>query len=487
VATPVEMVDTLYARLSTRTTDITKRDAYYAGEQSLKYASDKFREFHAHRYQGWADNWCGVVANSPSERLGLVGFRLDDGAGMSPAENALWSAWQVNDMEAQSSQGFLESLIAGRSFVSVWADSGGQPTIAWEHPAQVIVDYDPASPRVRRAALRVWRDDTRECANLYTAQAIYKFERPTSALLRDVPGLVLTNWNAGGWTERADEGDAAWPIPNPLGVVPVVEVPNRPMLGREPVSEIQGAMAMQDAINLLWSYLFTAADFAALPARVVMGQEPPKMPILDDAGNIVGSRPIEVAKLEQGRMLWLTGEGSKIGQWDAASLDVFTNAIEVAVGHLAAQTRTPQHYLIGKMANLSAEALLAAETGLVKKVEEAQTFFTPPMREVFRLIALVQDDQATADLARRGRVQWQEAESRSEAQLVDALQKLSALGFPFDWIAERYGLSATDLQRVREMRELEASERAAMAAASFGVDVAPDVADDEPVEDAGDQ
>jgi hypothetical protein len=163
---------------------------------------------------------------------------------------------------------------------------------------------------------------------------------------------------------------------------------------------------------------------------------------------------------------------------------VFTNAIEVAVGHLAAQTRTPQHYLIGKMANLSAEALLAAETGLVKKVEEAQTFFTPPMREVFRLVALVQDDAESAALARRGRVQWQEAESRSEAQLVDALQKLSALGFPFDWIAERYGLSASDLERVKGMREAEAAERAAVAAASFGVDMAEPEDDAPAAEDA---
>jgi phage gp29-like protein len=122
------------------------------------------------------------------------------------------------------------------------------------------------------------------------------------------------------------------------------------------------------------------------------------------------------------------------------------------------------------MANLSAEALLAAETGLVKKVEEAQTFFTPPIREVFRLTALVSGDRGAADAARLGRVQWQEAESRSEAQLVDALMKLSSLGFPFDWVAERYGLSAADMDRVRAMRAAEGAERAAIAAASFGLE-----------------
>jgi hypothetical protein len=475
VASPVEMVNKLYEKLQRRSTDIATRDAYYAGEQSLKFASDKFREFHQHRYTGWSDNWCGVVANSPSERLEVVGFRTDKEAGQSALERTLWDTWLRNDMEAQSSQGFLESLIAGRSFVTVWGDPDGQPTISWEHPAQVVVDYDPMSRRTRRAALKVWRDDTHENADLYLPDVVHKFTRPSSPLLRDVPQV----WHGpGGWTERETS------IPNPLGVVPVIEVPNRPLLGRDPVSEIAGAMAMQDAINLLWSYLFTAADFAALPARVVMGQEPPKMPILDDAGNVIGSKPVEIAKLEQGRMLWLTGEG-KIGQWDAANLEVFTNAIEVAVGHLAAQTRTPQHYLIGKMANLSAEALYAAETGLVKKVEEAQTFFTPPIREIFRLVALVNDDTRGAQLAELGDVVWEEAASRSEAQTVDSLQKLAALGFPFEWIAERYGLSAPDLERVKAMRAGEAAHKATMAAASFGLDAtlpaeAPEQPDEEP-------
>ena len=108
------------------------------------------------------------------------------------------------------------------------------------------------------------------------------------------------------------------------------------------------------------------------------------------------------------------------------------------------------------MVNVSAEGMRAAETGLVKKVEEAQVHFAAPIREVFRLAALVQGDESLADAASRGTVVWKDAESRSEAQLVDGLQKLGALGFPFEWLAERYGLTDADITRVLQMRSSEA-------------------------------
>jgi hypothetical protein len=236
-------------------------------------------------------------------------------------------------------------------------------------------------------------------------------------------------------------------------------MPNRPVLGGEPLSEIDGTMAMQDAINLLWAYLFTAADFASMPARVVMGQEPPKIPILDASGQKIGEQPVDMKKLAQDRILWLTGEKSNIGQWDAAKLDVFTGVIETAVTHVAAQTRTPPHYLVlGKgLVNVNAEGMKTAETGLVKKVGEMQLFLSPPTRGIFQRFALVRDDKALADKARFGVVKWKDAENHSEAQLADALVKLQQIGFPFPWLAERYGLSQPELDRVMEMRETEAA------------------------------
>jgi hypothetical protein len=447
----LSLAEKLAKQLASRQQDIFTRDAYYAGEQKLKFATTQWSEAHAKRYEGFSDNWSGVVADSPAERVQVTGFRLDDSAQMSEAEKALWrSTWQSNDLDAQSAQGFLEAFVAARSFALVWGDSDDKPVITWEHPAQVLVSYDPENPRVALFAVKRWHDDDREYLSLYTRTEVWKW----AAARASSSGLVLPS-TVGGRSWQPREDDDVWPLTHPLERLPMVELANRPRLGGEPMSDIAGTMAMQDAINLLWAYLFNAADFASMPSRVVMGQAPPMVPVLDDQGQKVGEVPVDEKKLIEGRMLWLTGQNSSIGSWPAANLNAFTDVVEVAVGHVAAQTRTPQHYLVGKMANLSGDALKAAETGLVKKCQEAQLHFTAPIREIFRLSALVQGDQAAADAAALGTVKWKDAESRSEAQLVDALQKMDAIGFPFEYLAERYGLADTEITRVLAMIEKE--------------------------------
>lgn len=478
-------IQRLFGQLASRRPEVCATDEYYRGRQPLRFASEKWREFHASRYERFSDNWCAPVADSPNERLRVDGIRISDGTKPNDAEKGLWNDWLSNDMEAQSSQGFLSSIISKRSFVLVWGDDDDEPVATWESPDQVIVDYDPERPGSRLMALKTWSDDKREFATLYTPDEVWKFERPyipvDNVQLDGLPrraepfflttsGLIIPNLSQAGWTKRQPTTDDNWPLTNPLGVVPIVEFANRPMLKGEPLSEIQGTMAMQDAINLLWAYLFTAADFASMPARVVLGQEPPKIPILDASGQKVGEKAVDIKKLAEDRILWLTGQNTKIGQWDASKLDVFTGVIDTAVAHIAAQTRTPPHYLIlgNGMVNVNADGMRAAETGLVMKVNEEQTFFTPAAREVFRLFALVRDDKKTALACKRAAVHWKDAENRSYAQTVDALLKLQTIGFPFEWLAEQYGLGATEIERIVAMKKVEAEADPMAALARIG-------------------
>jgi hypothetical protein len=449
----LDLAKRLVEKLRRRRDDIESRDKYYAGEQRLKFATEQWAKAHAERYKGFSDNWCGVVADSPAERVHVTGFRLDTSAELSADERELWRDWTVNDLDSQSSQGFLEAFIAARSFALVWGTPDGEPDVTWEHPSQVYVAY---TGRVRSAAIKSWMDDDFEYLTLYLPDEVWKWHKPRrrASGIELPPGVSLGD---GGWEPRIVP-DEQWPLENPMGVVPVVEFENRPRLGKEPMSDIAGTMAMQDAINLLWAYLFNAADFASMPGRVIMGQAPPMIPLLNEQGQKVGEVPVDEKKLAEGRLLWLTGQNTSIGSFPAADLTSFTTVVEVAVGHLAAQTRTPQHYLVGKMANLSGDALKAAETGLVKKCEEAQINFTAPTRELFRLMALARGKSGVAEAAATGIVQWKDAESRSEAQLVDAIQKLKDVGFPFEWLAERYGLNDTEITRVMEMRSAEQTD-----------------------------
>ncbi len=241
------------------------------------------------------------------------------------------------------------------------------------------------------------------------------------------------------------------------------------MLDGKPMSDIRGTKSMQDAINLLWAYLFSAADHASLPARVITGQEPPKVPILDSSGAKIGDKPIDLEQLERGRMLWLTGQNAKIDQWDPASLNVFTEVTEKAIGHIAAQTRTPPHYLVTNkgLANLSGDALIAAETGLVKKVEEQQLYFSAAMREVFRLMAMVRGMRRVAEQLRTAEVQWKDPAMRSDAQRADSLIKKKQVGYPMRYLLESDGHSPSEIERIMGMvRDEQAMDPLAAATAA---------------------
>lgn len=483
----LKWVDRLYAQLSSRRAEIEKAFGYLDGKQPLEYASKEWANFHKDRYRDFSDNWCDVVAQAPIDRLRLDGIRIgDDVDEFSAEEKLLWDDWKRNEMEAQSSQGFLASIVAKRSAVLVWGDDNDEPSSTWEHPAQVIVAYAPGTNnRVRLAALKAWVDDQDELATLYLPDGVWKFRRSSALTVTNgrtpsgihVSGTALAN--SLDWEPR-EVPDEEWPLENPFGEVPVVEFPNRPRLGADPISDIQGTMAMQDAINLMWGYLFNAADHASMPARVVIGAEPPKVPILDSLGQVIGSRPAKMEDLAKGRMLFLPGADS-ISQWDAAKLDVFTGVITQAIGHVAAQTRTPGHYMLTneKFANLNGDALTAAEVPLVKKVEAEQSSFTPPARDVFRLYAKARGNDALAEQIRLATMQWKGAEMHTLAQTRDAAQKDKATGLPLAYILEKtYGLSQQEIDRVMDMRAAELAQGQDPIAAALlrdaGVNVDPD-------------
>lgn len=448
-----ELVEELARELQRRGGEAATAQAYYEGQHPLRFASEQFGAYFADRYIGFSDNWCAVVADSPTERLDPIGIRLDTGDDQAKADLELWKVWQRAGADADASMAFLDASITRRSYGLVWGDDDDpdNPDITFESSTEAIVAYEAGSRRKRAAGLKLWRDDKAEYATLWLPDQVWRMIRHAG-----VPKLT-----PGGIFTVSSDGPPVWemrpgfeePQPNPLGVVPLVELPNRPLLSREPLSDVNGVMAMQDAVNLLWAQLFTASDFSSFKQRVILGAEPPKLPILNEQGQKVGEQMVDLKKFAVDRVVWLTDPNAKIAEWSADDLTVWTSVIEVAVGHIAAQTRTPQHYLVGKMSNLSADALKAAETGLVKRTEEKQLYYGEAIREMFRLVCLARGEKDKAKTVATGRVQWKDAESRSEAQLVDALGKLKDMGFPFEYLGERYGLSPTELDRVMAMRD----------------------------------
>lgn len=448
-------LNALLAELDKRRHDIEELSNAYQGKRALAFASENFRDYFENRYERFSDNWCGIVADAPHERLDITGIRLP---GEQDGDDELFADWRRNDADALSDLAFLDAIIAKRAFALVWGDEDDEPIVTWEHPSQAIVGYDPETRR-RKAGAKHWSDDDTEYATLYLPDEVWKFQRP-KATPEPVVAAIVGPMLEGGWELREN------PIPNPLGKVPLVEFPNRPRLLGEPHSDIAGTLAMQDAINLMWAELFAVADEATIGQRLVVGAEMPMVPVLDSNGEVVGERPVDLKKWRKDRIGWIEDPTAKPHEWQPAKMDPFTEVVEIMVGHVAAQTRTPAHYLLigGTMANISADAMKALETGLVERTREKTQHFGRAARDVFELMALVRGNAAKAEQVRGGLVLWRDIENRSDAQVADAALKDRQIGLPLKYILERrYNLSPAEIDRVMSMRDAEMLDPAIQA------------------------
>lgn len=473
--TPEEWIARLWKRLNDRAARIQLYEDYYNGKQRLRFTTMKMRQTFGTEFGAFADNFCALVVDAVEERIQIRGFRvLEDEEEETPEEEAAetpeqeeeeeegenvsddlaWEIWRHNDLETGSQMAHVEALVNEESYILVWfdPDDATMPQITVESPFEVIVDFDAANRRKRRAALKRWvdPDDGRWRAVLYRADFVYKYISAKKA--RDRVDVS----RAGFWEQWQPDGDPDWPLENRLQVVPVIPLTNKPRQGGGGDSEIKDAIPIQDALNKTVIDMLISSEFTAYPQRVIIGAEVPK----DE-----NDQPIEPLKAGANRWLFLkTDAGStinpSISQLPQASLDPYTNAISSFISHLGSITKTPKHYLIdvGGGTNLSGETLKALEAGLVAKARRKTRTWAPGWAEAmalgYRVIELGSGGEKppTTD-KERIEVIWGDVESRTEAQHVDALLKLGTLDVPTEQLWSDAGYTPQQIKRFKKMRK----------------------------------
>ncbi|WP_405560694.1 phage portal protein [Streptomyces sp. NBC_01180] len=454
--TPVQMVERLRAKIARRAAKAERWSDYYDGIHPLKFASPEFSAQSGGLFEGFADNWCQVVVDSSCERLVPTGFRLSDGS----IDDRAWDAWKRSEADVDIRLSLLDTLITGRSFAYVWKPDGVNTDISFKHVSEAIVEYVPGQRRKRRACMTVYQDGQYEFATLITQLNVFRFQRERAKMHAFTGSHAGQGSWGGGWEDRTVDlpvGQSAHG-PNPMREVPMVELANRARLLGAPRSEIENVAPLQDATNTLWAHALTAADQVALPARAVLGMDRPTRDVLDENDEVVGEEDLPIDRFRSDRLLWLEKEGASIAQFQAADLTNLTSFIQVCVEHISAQTRTPPHYMLGQMVNIGADALAAAESGLVAKAVGYQGTFGADLREVARLEAIASGDPDRAASLAGGSVVWRDAQFRSEAQYADALTKYKAINVPDEALWERVpGVGPDEIERWKSMRDDQAS------------------------------
>jgi hypothetical protein len=142
----------------------------------------------------------------------------------------------------------------------------------------------------------------------------------------------------------------------------------------------------------------------------------------------------------------------RFGEFTASDLSNYVRGVEALVQHVAAQTRTPPHYLLGSSGNFpSGESLKATETGLVAKVRRKQLWFGEAWEEAMRLAFQIQGDRLAN--TQDAETIWRDPESRSEGERVDALTKMATLGVPNEALWEAWGATPQQVDQWRKLAE----------------------------------
>lgn len=427
VGSPLWWVRRLHGLIQSRQTTIEMYDDYYAGRHPVPWLAPQAQTEFRRLLAMTRTNYMGLVVDATVERMEVQGFRLGDNP---EPDRELWRIMQANDFDVEHTQCIRDAVKRGRSFLLVGPnpDDTSTPYLWVEDAREAAVEYVPGSNRRKRAAgLKLWVDDWTGLTNatLYLPDGLYKFAAIGRA---DRPGSVA-------WRPREVAGEA-WPAPNPLGVVPLIEVPNIDRCG---VSEIDDVISVQDRINKTIADRMMSQDFGAFPQKWATGY-----PDTDAQGN--ANTPIDVGR---DRMVTSDVAETKFGQWDAAPLDPFSAAKSEDVNDIAARTRTPPQYLLGRMVNLPGAALDSAESGLVAKVRDRRKL---PERAFEEAAMLLRVAAGTAD-ARDVEIEtdWRDPQFRTEAEAADAAVKKYAAGIvTLRQVREDLGYSPAQIKRMEE-------------------------------------
>lgn len=442
--TPDRWRDKLLIELAGRIANIQLLERYYTGDHPLiappDRTSDEYRRF-ASMSQA---NMCALIVDAVTERLEVQGVRLRQltdqelANGRAASDIDIWvDIWQANFLDADSSMVHEQALKVGRAFAMVWPVDGGVQ-ITPEDPTEVIVAYAPGNKRERLAALKVYGDSDAglRYATLWQPSAMYRWRQD----LRD---------SAARWEPWDGEDGLGPEVANPLGRVPIVEFRCRPNLRNQVMPELApGVLKVQDLINKTLFDRTVLSESQAFPQRYAIGIDVE----LDENGD-----PINPLKTGPQRVWTLQSDDpgtAKIGQLDAADFTGHLKTVESDIQHLAAMTKTPVYYLMGQMVNVSADAIRAAEAGLVQKVRRHQRDFGEAWEEVIRLALGALNDPRSDDVGME--IDWVNPEARSLAELVDAATKKSSIGVPWRQLMEDIGYSPQEIDRMNTERAADA-------------------------------
>ncbi len=434
-------------------------DLYDRGIQDEPYMPDSADDEYRLLAKRAISNWMPLIVGTPAQALYVDGFRpsrLEANAGIHSTKE--WMHWQQSGLDSRQLAIHRGALAFGHSFTVTEKRKGKTVTRGLSPLRTSALFEDAANDIAPYAALTITQYPTgygdkhvKGKARLWTAKKVH--------------GVTFSALS--GDQEVTVDGGAPHGSPE----CPVTRFAASIDLEGRTLGVIEPMIPLQNRINQTVFDLLVAQTYASFKVRWATGMAPPvQMRMIDEAGletddpeamiDLVprldgNGNPMPVPMNHNARrFLFAEDPDTKFGSLDESPLDGFIASIDMSIRHLASVSQTPPHHLLGQIANLSAEALQAAETALARKVEEFRQAFGESWERVFRVAGAMEgQEDVFNDVA--GEVLWRDMESRSLAQSADALGKLAeSLEIPKRGLWERIpNVTQTEIERWGVLRE----------------------------------
>lgn len=398
-------------------------DDYLHGRHDDPYMPEKADAEYKLIAERSVSNWMPLLVGTPAQAMYVDGFRRGkEQPTVEPGEDAPilpeWDHWQNSRLDSRQAAIYRGALAYGHAFTVTEKRKGKVITRGLSALRTAALFEDPANDETPYAALTIvaWPAKTEKAkgtAILWTGKNRHEV---TFTAVGEDQKITVSAGVKHGATE-----------------CPVTRFAASVDLEGRTVGVIEPMIQLQNRINQTVFDLLIAQTYGSFKVRYATGMAPPieRDPetgeaVLDERGQ---PKPLDI-NLNAKRFMFGEDHEVRFGTLDGTPLDGYIASIDMSIRHLAAVSQTPPHHLLGQIANLSAEALTAAETALQRKIEEFRHSFGEAWERVFRLAAMLGEEIAAAD-DMHGEVIWRDMEQRSLAQAADALNKFSeGLGIP---------------------------------------------------------
>lgn len=427
---------------------LSKVKDYLVGRHTPPYMPPKSSREYRELWLRAPINLIPMAVNVHTQLLFVDGFRpgrkrSDGSFGKTSVTGPEWDHWQRSRLDARQVAIYREAIAYGHSFVVTEFDKKGQVVSRGLSPLRTIAFYeDPAN------------DDC-----------------PTSVLhcVREAGSRDDGDWDSGlywVWDETYrhkvgfdQDGGVVYlsdPEPHRATECPVTRFAMSIDLEGNTLGLVEPLIVPQDMVNQVSFDTLVTQTFSSTKVRTAAGLTPPQKRdengalMFDDDGEPIYDESID---LNASRFLTSVSPDVKFDTLDETPLDGFIKAKEAAISAFTAISATPPHYMLGKIANLSAEALDAATEALSRHGDAHRVMFGEAWERVFRIAGQLLGRASANDF--HGEVIWRDVGNQQLAASADALGKLATqLGVPPRGLWPRIpSATATEIAKWEELAD----------------------------------